>query len=101
MRYKFDVKGLVIEDLRGLDYKARSEKTEGAFLCEILGNSIYSRTEIPSMLNKAKEIFKGNEVEFNDDERCDFKMIINDLGYPLFMKSRIIDGVKVLNNDKA
>ena len=92
MKFKFDIQKVDIVNLNGVDLKQNFEAQYGVSFEKAVGNMIYEHTGDVDVADKAREIHRGNEVEFTEREKGMFEECIKG-NYIPFIERQILGQV--------
>lgn len=89
MRFKFDIKKVDIVNLNGVDLKQSFEAQYGVSFEKTIGNLVFENSADIDLADKAREVHRGNKVEFTDREKGLFEECIKGKYIP-FIERQII-----------
>ncbi len=89
MKFKFDIQKVDIVNLNGVDLKQNFAAQYGVSFEKSIGNMIYEHTGDVDLADKAKEIHRGNEVEFSEREKGLFEECVKGKYIP-FVERQIL-----------
>lgn len=92
MRFKFDIKKVDIVNLNGVDLKQSFEAQYGVSFEKTIGNMVFEQATDIDLADKAREIHRGNEVEFSEREKGMFEECVKGKYIP-FIERQILNQV--------
>lgn len=95
MRFKFDIKKVDIVNLNGVDLKQSFEAQYGVSFEKTIGNLVFEKTGDVDLADKAREIHRGNEVEFTDREKGLFEECVKGTYIPFVERQVLAQVVEI------
>ena len=92
MKFKFDIKKVDIVNLNGVDLKENFEEQYEVSFEKVVGNLVFEQASDIDLTDKAREIHRGNEVEFTEREKGMFEECIQGKYIP-FIERQILGQV--------
>lgn len=92
MKFKFDIQKVDIVNLNGVDLKESFEAQYSVSFEKTIGNLVFENTSDIDLVDKAREIHRGNEVEFTEREKGMFEECIKGKYIP-FIERQILGQV--------
>lgn len=89
MRYKFDIKKVDIVNLNGVNLRESFEVQYGVSFEKTIGNLVFENASDIDLADKAREIHRGNEVEFSEREKGLFEECVKGKYIP-FIERQIL-----------
>lgn len=89
MRYKFDIKKVDIVNLNGVNLRESFEVQYGVSFEKTIGNLVFENASDIDLADKAREIHRGNEVEFTEREKGLFEECVKGKYIP-FIERQIL-----------
>lgn len=90
MKFKFDIKKVDIVNLNGVDMKLNFEEQFDVSFEKAIGNMIFEYATDIDLVDKAREIHRGKEVEFTEREKGLFEECVKGKYIP-FIERRILE----------
>lgn len=89
MRYQFDIKKVDIVNLNGVNLRESFEVQYGVSFEKTIGNLVFENALDIDLADKAREIHRGNEVEFTEREKGLFEECVKGKYIP-FIERQIL-----------
>lgn len=93
MKYRFDANKVNIVNLNGVDLRDAFTQQNGIGFEKTIGNMVFENTGDVDLSDKAREIHKGNPVEFSDREKGLFEEVLKGRYIP-FIERQILAEIK-------